>query len=73
VAALWDKRGNAFSALFSMSMSIVAWIVGHYLLELDYPVIFTVSVCALSYTGTLLFVPKPLGEAQKGEPEMKLS
>ncbi len=73
VAALWDKRGNAFSALFSMSMSIVAWVVGHYVLGLDYPVIFTVSVCGLSYLGTLLFVPKPLGEAQEGEVQFKLN
>jgi SSS family transporter len=55
IAALWDKRGSAVNAVFAMLMSVIAWIVGHFVIEIEFPVILTVLVCILSYCGSLFF------------------
>ena len=69
VAALWDKRGTAFNAIVAISMSLVAWVVSHYVIEIEYPVIMTVAVCALGYIGSL-----PLSRfMEKAETELELS
>lgn len=54
-AAIWDKKGNAFNALFAMVMSLLTWITFHFVIESEYPVILTVIVCIVSYFGTLPF------------------
>ncbi|WPU63335.1 sodium:solute symporter family protein [Peredibacter starrii] len=53
--ALWDKRGTALNAGFAMVMSIVTWLCGHYIWDLEYPVVLTVLVCGLSYFLSLPF------------------
>jgi len=55
VMALWVKKGNAKNANFSIVMSIVAWALGHFVIELEYPIILTVATCALSYFASLPF------------------
>jgi len=47
--ALYVKWGNAMNAIFSIVLSLVFWILGHFYFEIDYPVILTVLVCGLSY------------------------
>lgn len=70
VAALWDKKGTSINAVFAIVMSFVAWIVCHYVVEIEFPVILTVVVCAISYVGSLPFAR--LFE-QKAEAEIELS
>lgn len=70
IAALWDNRGGAFNAIFAMAMSLVAWITGQFILELEYPVILTVVVTGLSYYGSLPFTRFM---EQKAEAEVELS
>lgn len=70
VAALWDKKGTSFNAIFAITMSLMAWVTCHYLVEIEYPVILTVVVCAISYVGSLPFAR--LFE-QKAEAEVELS
>jgi Na+/proline symporter len=73
VTALWDKRGTAFNALFAMIASIVAWIIGHYVIESEFPVILTVLVCAVAYVGTLPFTRSPnLESEEKADVEVGL-
>jgi Na+/proline symporter len=72
IAALWDKRGTAFNALFAMIMSLVAWLLGHFIIEIEYPVIFTVGVCVLTYFGSMPFARSAIIDEQKAEPEIKL-
>jgi Na+/proline symporter len=71
LAALWDKRGNSLNAIFAMVMSIATWIVSHFFIEIEFPVILTVIVCAVSYFGSLPFV-RSVTE-QKAEVEAELS
>lgn len=47
--ALWVKIGNAKNAIFAMSMSLVAWVVTNFFVEIEFPIIVTVLVCAASY------------------------
>lgn len=54
VAALWEKKGTSFNAILAIVMSIVTWVWGH-MVEIEYPVILTVAVCALSYVASLPF------------------
>jgi Na+/proline symporter len=55
MAALWEKRGSSFNAIFAMVMSIMTWILSHFILSIEFPILLTISVCALSYFGTLPF------------------
>lgn len=71
VAALWDKRGTAFNALFAMSMSLITWIIFHFVIESEYPVILTVLVCIGSYFGSLPFA-RFFGQKAEEEIEVKL-
>lgn len=68
--ALWEKRGNAMSAIFAMVMSILTWIFGHFIVELEYPVILTVIICGVSYYGTLPFARKEKIPEQKAAVEL---
>lgn len=68
VAALWEKKGTSFNAIFAIVMSIVTWVWGH-VAEIEYPVILTVAVCALSYVGSLPFARV---FEQKAEAEVEL-
>lgn len=65
IAALWDERGTASNAIIAMVMSIVSWGVAHFLYPIEFPVLATVSVCVLSYLGSLLFTRQVAQE--KGE------
>jgi SSS family transporter len=56
--ALWVKAGNSTNAIFAIVMSILTWIVTNFLIEIDYPIILTVSVCAASYFLSLPFTKK---------------
>ncbi len=71
VAALWEKRGSSANAIFAMLMSIMAWILAHFIYPVDFPVLMTVGICILSYTGSLLFTR--LFEGEKGEFVTELS
>ncbi len=59
LAALWDKRGNAMSALVAMIAGLAGWPLFHFVLDLEYPVIMTVITCAGGYLVTLPFI-RPL-------------
>jgi SSS family transporter len=69
IAALWDKRGNANNALFAMIMSVATWIIGHFVIKIEFPVVLTVIVCTLSYLGSLPFTRS---NEQKADVEVKL-
>jgi SSS family solute:Na+ symporter len=56
IAALWDKRGTATSALVAMTAGLVAWPVFHFAVVLEYPVLMTVVACGGGYLGSLPFV-----------------
>ncbi|MFP5387044.1 MAG: sodium:solute symporter family protein [Bacteriovoracia bacterium] len=74
ITALWEKRGTAFSALFAMIASIIAWLVGHYVIESEFPVILTVLVCAVVYAITLPFTRSTILESEeKADVEIGLS
>lgn len=49
MAALWEKRGTSLNAIFAISMSLMTWILCHFIIKVSYPVILTVVVCAFSY------------------------
>jgi solute:Na+ symporter, SSS family len=54
--ALFTKKGNATSALVAMVSSVVAWFAGHFVFEVEAPVIGTVIVCFVSYLMTIPFI-----------------
>lgn len=58
IIALWVKKGNAVNANIAIASSVIMWFVGHYVLEVDYPVILTVIVCGISYFVTLPLTSK---------------
>jgi Na+/proline symporter len=72
MAALWDKRGSSANAIFAIGMSFIAWIIAHFVIQMEFPVIFTVLVCSISYFGTLPFTRSQLVEEEKAEIEVKL-
>jgi SSS family solute:Na+ symporter len=53
--ALFSTRGNAVSAYFAMTFSIVTWFLTHFVLESETPVLWTVLACFLSYVVTIPF------------------
>lgn len=57
LAAIWEKKGTAFNAIFAMVMSVLTWVVGQ-IYNLEFKVILTVVVCAAAYFGTLPFTAK---------------
>lgn len=57
LAALWEKKGTSFSAIFAMVLSVLMWAVGH-MMNLEYKVILTVVVCGVAYFATLPFVKR---------------
>lgn len=70
VTALWERKGTAANALFAMIMSLVTWVIGHFVIHVEFPVILTVLVTAVCYYGSLPFAPF-IG--QKADPEVELS
>ncbi len=54
LAALWEKKGTAFNAIFAMVMSVSTWALG-LIFDLEYKVILTVVICAVAYFGTIPF------------------
>lgn len=65
MTSLWDKRGNAKNALIAMTMSLVTWFVGHFYIDIEYPVILTVAICGLSYFGSLLLFSNSRDQRRK--------
>ena len=55
VIALWIKKGNSKNAIFAIVMSMITWVVTNFVVELEYPIILTVVVCAVSYFISLPF------------------
>lgn len=53
--ALYVKKGNDKNAIFAMSMSLVTWVISHYVYQSEYPIILTVLACAVSYFASLPF------------------
>jgi SSS family solute:Na+ symporter len=49
VIALWVKVGNSKNAIFAIVMSMITWLVTTFIIEVEYPVIMTVFVCAVAY------------------------
>jgi solute:Na+ symporter, SSS family len=47
--ALFVKRGSSFNAIIAIVTSIVVWLLGHYVIVTEYPVILTVVACGLAY------------------------
>ncbi|WP_408096394.1 sodium:solute symporter family protein [Peredibacter sp. HCB2-198] len=56
VIALWDKRGSTYNAMIAFVTSIIVWLLAHFLWELEYPVLLTVTTCGFSYYLSLLFM-----------------
>lgn len=53
--ALFVKKGNAFNAMIAMIASIVTWLVSHFVMEIQFPVMLTVVMCGACYFLSLLF------------------
>jgi hypothetical protein len=45
-----------------MVMSMVVWVVTSFIIEIEYPVILTVGVCALSYFISIPFTKNVMSE-----------
>lgn len=58
IYALFVKQGNSLSAILAMVMSIVTWVLEHFVFHLEYPIILTVFVCAFSYWLPVPFIKK---------------
>ena len=58
IIALWVKKGTSLNAISAIGMSIIAWIFSHFYWELEYPVIFTVVVCAVTYFAGLPLIKR---------------
>jgi SSS family transporter len=58
IIALWVKKGNSKNAVFAILMSIVTWVMTNFFWEIEYPIILTVVICALSYFISLPFTKK---------------
>ncbi|MCE3012731.1 MAG: sodium:solute symporter family protein [Proteobacteria bacterium] len=56
--ALFTKTGNSWSAICAMSASIVAWFLGHFVWQVDAPVLLTVATCLSVYLLSLLWIKK---------------
>lgn len=69
ITALWDTRGTAGNALFAMVMSLLSWIMGHFVFEVEYPVILTMFMAGICYYGSLPFAHLM---GQKAEAEVEL-
>lgn len=67
IFALRDKKGKAFNALFAMSMSVLTWVITHFVFEIEYPVIMTMIVCFVSYVGSLPFTSSEEAEISEVE------
>jgi Na+/proline symporter len=72
IAALYEKKGTAFNAVFAISMSLITWITFHFFIEVEFPVILTVIVCIVSYFGSLPFARVFEQKAEKLEPKVTL-
>jgi Na+/proline symporter len=72
MAALWDKRGTSVNAIIAIGMSFISWVIAHFIIEMEFPVIFTVAVCSVSYFGSLPFTRPQFVEEEKAEVEIKL-
>lgn len=70
--ALFVKKGNDKNAILAMSASIAMWALGHYVLDVEYPVILTVLACIGTYFLSLPFTRSTLIEPKAGI-EVKLS
>jgi len=62
IIALWVKSGNSLNAIFAILMSLACWVVTTFMVEIDYPVILTVVVCAVSYFVSLPFTRNAVSE-----------
>jgi SSS family solute:Na+ symporter len=62
IIALWVKSGNSLNAIFAILMSLVTWVVTTFMVEIDYPVILTVVICAVSYFVSLPFTRNAVSE-----------
>jgi hypothetical protein len=72
MAALWDKRGTSVNAIIAIGMSFISWIIAHFVIEIEFPVIFTIVTCSVAYFGSLPFTRSQVVEEQKAEVEIKL-
>jgi Na+/proline symporter len=68
IFALWDKKGTSLNALFAMTASLVTWVTAHFMIQIEYPVILTVTICGLSY-----LVPLPFTKVKVETVEVELS
>ncbi|MBA2405509.1 MAG: sodium:solute symporter family protein [Bdellovibrionales bacterium] len=55
IIALWVKKGNSKNAIFAMVMSMVTWAFTNFVIEIEYPIILTVLMCAVCYFISLPF------------------
>lgn len=53
IIAIYVKKGNSLNALAAFAASAISWVVGNYVIEVEYPVILTVVACASTYFLTL--------------------
>jgi solute:Na+ symporter, SSS family len=56
--ALYVKRGDSTNAMIAICVSIITWASGHFVFEMEFPVLLTVAMCALSYFVSSLFTKR---------------
>jgi SSS family solute:Na+ symporter len=66
--ALWVKKGNSKNAIFAMLMSMATWAITNFLIEIEYPIILTVLMCAASYFLSLPFTKSETASMAITEP-----
>lgn len=52
--ALYVKKGSSFHAITAMVVSVLTWGLGHFVFEVEYPVLLTVLFCGVGY---FMFIP----------------
>jgi solute:Na+ symporter, SSS family len=70
--ALWEKRGSAINANIAICMSVLAWAVSHFMFDIEFPIILTVIICAISYFISLPFTKTSVLEEEAGISEVEL-
>lgn len=64
IIALFVRRGDATNAIIAMTVSILAWVVSHFVLKVDFPVMITILACGAGY-----FLSLPLTSGRESEVE----
>lgn len=64
MVALYEKKGTHLNANIAVVVSLLSWGVSQFVWEIEFPILFTVGMCVLSYYGTLPLTGKLKAELE---------